>query len=290
MLVGLGLAVVLGILLTAFGVFFLRRGPQEIASIKDLPAAHRYQATSPLLAGERRPAAISPQAHDTIFILPDISGYTRFMTGSRFAFGHAQHAVMALINAMIEAAVRRVELSKLEGDAALFFVDADRLSAEAVSETVMDIFAAFFAEREQLIAANICRCHACGHIGELDLKIFVHRGEATRFQFRGSVDHFGTDVIVLHRLMKNNVVGHRYVLVTEAAGDHIHLPADLERYEIEERVEHIGKVRALVYPIDDAKAAALARRLPPESISAFQDTYKKLQENMRAIAGAIRGR
>lgn len=68
-----------------------------------------------------RPAA---EATGTIFLLPDISNYTFFMTSNRFSFGHAQHIIFSLVNAMIESATHKLELSKLEGDAALFFANA----------------------------------------------------------------------------------------------------------------------------------------------------------------------
>ena len=82
---------------------------------------------------------------------------------------------------------------------------------------------------------------------DLDLKIFVHKGKAARFKFRGSVDHFGTDVIILHRLMKNGVNNHRYVMVTDAAAECIELALHNEPYQIEEEIEQVGSVRADIF-------------------------------------------
>lgn len=227
--------------------------------------------------------AISPncEATDTIFVLPDISNYTSFMTGSQFSFGHAQHIIFALVNAMIEAATRKIELSKLEGDAALFFVDAGTCSQAELGETVIDIFKAFFRERRRLKQSNICPCRACTHIDQLDLKIFVHRGQAARFEFRGSIDLFGTDVIVLHRIMKNGVDGHRYVMITDAAESCIELPGAFDRSLIEEDVQHVGKVRAVVYDIDDGTAEKMAEAIEVERLSVISETITKLRENIR---------
>ena len=100
-------------------VFLSRRAPSNDLLVAEL-ASGRPDFHSIESVADGAPDVGSGSALETIFILPDISGYTRFMTGSQFSFGHAQHIVFSLINAMIGAATRTVELSKLEGDAALF--------------------------------------------------------------------------------------------------------------------------------------------------------------------------
>ena len=232
-------------------------------------------------------ATVSAAPRDTIFILPDISNYTRFMTGNRFAVGHAQHIVFSLINAMIEAASSRLELSKLEGDAALFYVDADKYSPEEIGHTVLDIFRAFFRQQRQLIASNICPCSACSHISMLDLKVFVHRGDAARFEFRGSIDHFGTDVIVIHRLMKNGATSKRYVMVTDKAASSIALPGELERWELNESHDHIGQIGARVFELGDTLTEEIATQdqtVTPRNRA--RETLSKLTRSWKAAFSA----
>lgn len=270
--------------LLAMVVYFIRPARSDRLLVADLAADKRR----PVLRHDRAFGRDgNARAHDTIFILPDISHYTQFMTGNHFAFGHAQHVIFSLINAMIDAAAKTVQLSKLEGDAALFFVDAERHSDVVIGDTVMAIFRAFFQERKRLAEANLCLCRACRHINELDLKIFVHRGQAARFEFRGSVDHFGTDVIVLHRMMKNGVRGHRYVMVTDAAATSIDLPGTFDTFDTEEDIEHVGSVRASVFQIDDETVAELSTLTHEPARSAVAETIRKLQENARSIKLAL---
>ena len=184
------------------------------------------------------------QARDTIFILPDISHYTRFMTSNHFTDQTAQFIIFSLINAMIKAATKTTELSKVEGDAVLFFVDAEKHSKQVIGATLVNIFNAFDIEREHLMASNLCPCKACQHIKALDIKIFVHRGKTTRFKFRGSTDHFGQDIIVLYRMMKNSISSDRYALITDAAAGSIELPGKLEKENISIDVEDIGTIDA----------------------------------------------
>ena len=281
-----GLFAVAAAVLAAAAIYLARPARTDRLLVAELDASSR----NPIVPRRTVSRSKSPpivEMHDTIFVLPDISHYTRFMTGNHFAFGHAQHVIFSLINAMIGAASKTVELSKLEGDAALFFVDADRHSADVIGEAVMDIFRAFYQERKRLAEANICLCRACRHINQLDLKIFVHRGQAARFEFRGAVDHFGTDVIVLHRIMKNGVSGDRYVMVTEAAANSINLPRAHEKYGVQERVEHIGSIRASVYKIGDDIVAELSNSAPATPLSSVTETWQKLQQNFRAVSNGL---
>jgi len=272
------------VLAAAMVAFFTRRAPDRRLLITDI-AGNRSLPWRKFLGGKTDSGGSEADAApDTIFILPDISNYTSFMTGNRFAFGHAQYVVFSLINTMIKAACKTVELSKLEGDAALFFVDSTKLTSAEVGQCVMGIFAAFFRERERLIRSNICPCSACTQIGNLDLKIFVHRGRASRFEFRGSIDHFGTDVIILHRLMKNSVRGHRYVMVTDAAASCVDLPGEFETFKLTEDHDHIGKVSAEVYPISDAMALNFIQ-VATSKPSWLGDLASKLWQN---LATAIR--
>ena len=275
------------VVLAAVALVYVLRRP---ASAADIPLSEWSNARQLMLpdavdqVGSTDNAAAA--AVDTIFVLPDISNYTRFMTGTQFSLAHAQHIIFSLINAMIRAATVKLELSKLEGDAALFFVDTNKHTDIEIGESVMEIFAAFFRERERLKASNICPCHACRHIDTLDLKIFVHRGKAARFRFRGAVDLFGTDVIVLHRIMKNDVSGNRYVMLTDAATSSVTLPNVPASAVVEHHIPHIGPLRATVMEIDDQTATLLARITDSpisERVSVFHETLKKLQGNLRLL-------
>lgn len=196
-------------------------------------------------------------SHDTVFILPDISHYTRFIAAGHFNESRAQEIIFSLMNAMISAGTRTVELSKLEGDAVLFFTDARNSTNVDIGQTVMAIFDAFFTERERLLKSNICHCRECEHVRSLDLKVFVHRGQAKRFEFRGSIDHFGADVTILHKLVKNGVAADRYVMVTEAATGNISLPGNMRQYQVQEDLEHVGKIQATVFTFGEQTSSAI---------------------------------
>jgi len=289
MLIAWGVLFGVLLLLTGLVVYLVRPMPAHRLSVSDIaqsgPGAAFRRKVEAALARQGPGATKEPV--DTIFVLPDISHYTRFMNENRFAFAHAQFIIFELINAMIEAATAELHLSKLEGDAALFYADAHAVSDEAVGRTVMDIFAGFYSARARLMRANICPCAACRHVGSLDLKIFVHKGQAAKFTFRGSVDFFGMDVIVLHRLMKNSMNSHRYVMVTHAARSHCRLPRDLSSGEISEDVDVIGNVPATVFEISDELVAELSERDDRVRPSVLVQTWRKLRQNVRSLGALV---
>ena len=162
------LAVLIGLILASI-FFFSRRSPTNRLLLADIATQNPGFLHVPSGSPQGFSTIDDPDVNDTIFILPDISHYTRFMTGNRFAFGHAKHVVFSLLNAMIDTATGKLQLSKLEGDAALFFVDGHRYTDREVGEIVIEIFAAFFREQQRLCKSNICQCSACQQIGDLDL-------------------------------------------------------------------------------------------------------------------------
>ncbi len=268
-------------------IFFLRPSRPSSVRIEDLARLVPPGAIVPSSNGAP-PAAPDIKKHDTIFVLPDISHYTRFMTGNEFAFAHAQYIIFSLINAMIESASGKLELSKLEGDAALFFVDADKHSPEVLGDAVMAIFRAFFTEQDRLKRSNLCPCQACKSIEDLDLKIFVHRGQAARFEFKGAIDHFGTDVIILHRMMKNNASGSRYIMVTQAAQDAVVLPPLEAPYVVFQDVEQVGTIQADIHGLSNSQKEDLIEAAEVDVRTGFMGITSKLASNLRALLAAIR--
>jgi len=98
-------------------------------------------------------------------------------------------------------------------------------------------------------------CDACRLIPSLSLKLFVHDGEFVRQRIAGREELAGTDVILVHRLLKNTVtesLGVRgYALFTEPCVRSVGLdPAALRFREHFETYDHIGPVRAFVHDLD----------------------------------------
>ena len=97
-----------------------------------------------------------------------------------------------------------------------------------------------------------CTCNACKNMSALDLKIFVHYGQYLLQNLAGREELVGSDVILAHRMMKNQVAEQTgilaYALFTKAAADSLGLEIlcpELASYK--DSYEHVGEVDMLVH-------------------------------------------
>ena len=155
----------------------------------------------------------------SILAIVDISGYTGFIKRREIALLHAEEVINELLGAMLDGAEHPLALNKLEGDAALMFVETGADPAAAARDVLGQLarmFAAFHARLGTLRdARRHCNCQACANIGVLTLKAFLHEGEVVIKRLRQFEELAGEDVILIHRLLKNTVQGSEYVLLSD---------------------------------------------------------------------------
>ncbi len=239
-----------------------------------------------------RPAAEAEEAErDTFLIMPDISGYTQYLSLNRFSLGHAQHIISELLETLMRCGAPRLALSKIEGDAILFYAEAPQAAGPPGGElgaTLVDLLAAFYARRKELEASNLCPCNACRHIGDLDLKIVVHRGPVLRYHLGEFQELSGLPVIAVHRLLKSSLHLDRYLMITEAAGAACRLPAGFTPREHVESYEGIGEVAAQIYEFEpeNLPRGAVSRQ-DERPLSPGRDLAGKLRANARTLRRGV---
>jgi len=160
----------------------------------------------------------------TFLLIADIAGYTRFMKFHRTSLAHAQEIVVQLLEAVIDAMSPRLTLAKLEGDAAFFYVafpPGSEAGLEFVAEQVAAIYRAFHARVSDLKINSLCICDACMQAGNLRIKLVGHLGEAAVHKVKNLTELSGVDVILVHRMLKNDVPIPEYMLMTEPVHERI---------------------------------------------------------------------
>jgi hypothetical protein len=216
-------------------------------------------------------------------ILVDISGYTQFIRLHRVSLIHAERIVTELLESVIDTSEHPLTLNKLEGDAALFYAviddgeksdddERDRRSARTVLGQLQGFFDAFRSrERELVSECTLCACEACAKSGDLRLKVIAHTGTILVKQVRQFEEIAGEDVILAHRLLKNSVPSHEYLLLTEPFHALSGPPHDTPLETRTEDCDGVGSVKIHVhYP----SGVAVARTAP----SRF---WRKLKTNLR---------
>ena len=212
-------------------------------------------------------------AQPTCFLIADISGYTGYLADVELE--HAQDILADLIGAVVTALRPNFRLAKLEGDAAFTYATAEKIDGSMLLDTIERCYFGFRRRRRDVRQATACECNACVRIPDLDLKFVVHHGTAILQKVAGRQELLGSDVIVVHRLLKNDVVEklgvHAYALISQAAIEAADLdPEVLGMRGHAETYDRIGDVPAWVHDLErrwqeeDARARAFVH--PEEAI------------------------
>lgn len=164
-------------------------------------------------------------------LLADISGYTAFLNGVELAHGvdfsaglpAGYESVGALLDTVVAGVQPLFEIAKLEGDAVFAIARPEDLDgqAEAVVDRLRAVWHHFYVVREERKSASDHICTACPVVGNLNLKMVLHRGQAVRQTVGVNSELLGPAVNVAHRLLKNSIqsrLGYAaYLFVTDAA-------------------------------------------------------------------------
>ena len=194
-------------------------------------------------------------------ILADISGFTAFTTATELEHGAA--VISALLAEVMNALSPPLEIQDLEGDA-VFALGSDRAlpPGAPLLELLRRAYVAFRERRDDIQADESCSCRACSSVGTLNLKLVVHHGRFVRQSVGGRPRVAGPDVILAHRLLKNEVAGQAYILLTKAALERLEVdPVVAEARPSTARYAHFGEVTYFVLPI--RLGAGISRALTP---------------------------
>ena len=197
-------------------------------------------------------------------LIADITGYTMFLTQSELE--HAQGILDALLKSVLAEIKAPLALSNLQGDAVLAYLPASsQPQPQYPLDAIEGIYCGFVDTLQSMQRNTTCSCNACRNIKVLDLKFFLHYGAYATQAIAGRTELQGSEVIRLHRLLKNTVTkttGIRaYALVTKAAADAIALPeffAAAVRHV--ERSDDFGETDGYVYDLEPVFARWHAAR------------------------------
>lgn len=195
--------------------------------------------------------------------IADITGYTRFLAGAEL--DHAQDILADLMNTVVSSLRPTLRLAKLEGDAVFVYVITETVDGPVLLDTIEGSYFAFQRRLRDIRQASSCECNACVLVPNLDLKFVVHHGHVIRQRIGTSEELVGSDVIVVHRLLKNGVaqatgIG-AYALYTDAclAAMGIDDPAAAGMLRHEEAFEDVGEIGGWIVDLQAAWAAELER-------------------------------
>jgi hypothetical protein len=148
-----------------------------------------------------------------LIFIPDISGFTEFITQTEIK--HSNHIISELVDIIISANRLNLTISEIEGDAVLFYRKGESPTLQELTGQVKNMFLDFHTHLKVIQRDNVCQCGACRSAINLTLKFIVHYGELSETVIQNFTKIIGSDVILAHRLLKNNIGETEYMLLTD---------------------------------------------------------------------------
>lgn len=211
-------------------------------------------------------------------LIADITGYTVYLNQSELE--HAHEVLQTLLELLIEHTRPPLVISRLAGDAVISYgLQPGFLNGQTFVELIEDTYVAFRKAIDVMVLNNTCKCNACTNTGNLDLKFFVHFGSFVLQKLDAHNELVGTDVNVIHRLLKNRVTeatGFRaYALYTEAALRQLG-PEEISQDMVEhaETYPDVGEIKLRVqnmHPVWQAKKDLSRIKNPPDKSIAYAE-------------------
>ncbi len=206
-------------------------------------------------------------------LIADITGYTQYLSASEL--DHAREVLKALLELLIKHTKPPLIISRLAGDAVISYgLKGQMIQGQTFVEMIENTYVAFRRAIDLMVLNTTCSCNACKNINNLDLKFFVHYGMFGIDRMGGHDEMVGSDVIVLHRLLKNHVTektGFKaYTLYSDAAIKAMGIEGFCEKLVThQEAYEHLGVVDVWIqdmHPVWKEKKETLLLEIPLDQI------------------------
>lgn len=195
-------------------------------------------------------------AQNTTLLIADISGYTEFLTKTELV--HSSHIVNELLEAILAANKDAFSLCEVEGDALLLYRKGDPPDPDTLARHCVGMFEGFHRQLKIIERDSICQCGACRTASNLSLKFVVHQGPVQEIKVSQFTKLSGIDMVVVHRLLKNQVPSHEYILVTNRCIDATTLAgagSDLVWESSADEYPAIGNVQYAYAPLERVRRA-----------------------------------
>ena len=182
-----------------------------------------------------------------LICIPDISGFTKFMSETKSEL--SSQVIPSLLNKIIYSNEIGLQVSEIEGDAVLFFKDGTLPPLKDLINQCIHFYRQFYKELSFLRKRHKIDENDLNIPEILGLKIILHVGsDVESVQIGKHIKLMGEDVIIAHKLLKNEVPKKEYLLLSE------NLMAQYNKSELRKEAywcrlqdggnlyEHIGKV------------------------------------------------
>ena len=148
---------------------------------------------------------------NSLILIPDISGFTTFVNETEVK--HSKHIIAELLELIIESDQLGLTVSEVEGDAILFYKEGGLPELRELVSQAKKTFTNFHVHLKNYETRRICPCGACCNAHTLTIKFIAMRASLDFIKVKQFQKPYGSDVILAHRLLKNEVDSDEYLLI-----------------------------------------------------------------------------
>ncbi|MBM1104583.1 DUF2652 domain-containing protein [Aurantibacter crassamenti] len=182
------------------------------------------------------------KAEPTLICIPDISGFTKFMSETDFEL--SSKVIPSLLNQIIYSNEIGLKVSEIEGDAVLFFRTGPLPNFKELVDQCRQFYIEFYRRLEVLRKKYSENEQALLIPSMLGLKIILHYGvEVAPIKVGTRIKLIGEDLIIAHKLLKNEVPLDEYLLLSEALTDEYKKTTIDNNIDWSELIEHETQYR-----------------------------------------------
>lgn len=143
------------------------------------------------------------------FYIPDISGYTNFIKGANLKEG--SKLIHDLLESIIDSNIIKMNVAEIQGDSIWFYKFGKPVSIYNLEKQAKKTFLDFQSTLNTLKKSHPLLAGAA----DLTVKIVVHYGKVVETEVKNTLKLIGSDTVIAHRIMKNNVSVNEYLLMTQ---------------------------------------------------------------------------
>lgn len=149
----------------------------------------------------------------SFFCVPDITGFTKLMASADTNF--TKEIIPAILRKLINVNILKLTVAEIEGDAVFFYHTGRLPTINRVIQQCKLFYSTFSDYIESLKISDEENYNKHLANGELGLKIILHYGKISSSNIKGRTKLIGQDIIIVHKLLKNNIAEDEYILFSE---------------------------------------------------------------------------
>ena len=188
-------------------------------------------------------------------LLPDRRHLRLHGLSGRRRADHADDVLSDLFGTIVNALRPTFRLSRIEGDAAFMFATMESIDGSMLLDTIEHCYFGFRRRRRDVRQATSCECNACSRIPGPRPQVRRPPRPRAHPAIAGRGELLGMDAIVIHRILKNDVIKNlavnAYALITQKCIDASDLdPVALGMSPHSETYDSIGEVPGWVHDLE----------------------------------------